>query len=323
MELTPELFRNWVPARICFADSRPCVDWIYAGDRRFTDPFYDDTLRICQRLPFNQLFRRQTPMEQLSEIVRASDVISPTGFIFHISRCGSTLVSQMLASPDTNIVISEASVFDEIVRTQAADDQKVIWLRAMVDALGRRRFDREKDYFIKFDCWNTLDLDLIQRAFPETPWIFVYRNPVEVMVSNMREPGVQMIPGAIPGLFPGMSLDELLLFSKEERCARVIAKFFQAALDNEGSAKALLINYEQLPDAVFGSIAAHFGLRFDAVQTEAMTHATGFHAKSKLGGFSPDSEKKRAEASEAIIRYASEIVDPLYEKLEKIRLNGG
>lgn len=320
MDLNSEIFRDWLPGRLYFENERPVVDWVYAGEVRLSEPFYDDTLEICQRRPFSQLFRHQTPLDGSNV---PNDAISPTGFIFHVSRCGSTLVSQMLARLDSNIVVSEAPIIDKVIRAEASEDERIRWLRTVIGIFGRRRREIEKHLFIKFDCWTSLDLGLVLRAFPETPWIFVYRNPVEVMVSNMREPGAQMIPGAIKGLFPGMDLNEILLFSKEERCGRAIGSFFRAGLENSGDAKGLLVNYSQLPDAVFDPITDHFGISFDANEIDAMMLATGFHAKSQQGGFSPDGEKKRAEASAEVVRFASELVDPLYEQLEKVRLKAG
>ena len=69
---------------------------------------------------------------------------------------------------------------------------------------------RFRDYFVKFDSWNTLDLALIRRAFPDVPWIFLYRDPVEVIVSHMRQRGSQMIPGAFEKLMPDVDLNDAL-----------------------------------------------------------------------------------------------------------------
>src|ERR687886_1815554 len=87
-----------------------------------------------------------------------------------------TLVSQMLAALPQNIVISEASPIDAVLRSKyrdpaISDAQRVEWLRGIVSAYGRPRDSREKCFFIKLDSWHTMFMNLIQRAFPDVPWI--------------------------------------------------------------------------------------------------------------------------------------------------------
>ena len=318
-------FTDWSPIRIFERDRRMYIDWCYLGDQRFVQPFHDETIEIALRQPFNQLFRRETALDFLGEMHERKPSIEPTGFIFHTSRCGSTLVSQMLAALDCNIVISEASVIDKIVRAETffsavRDEQKVVWLRWLIGALAQPRAARETNFFVKFDSWAALDLPLIERAFPGVPWIFLYRNPVEVIVSNLREPGAQMIPGAIAKIFPGLNLTEILQFSTEERCARTIAAFCSAAIDHAASRNALFINYSEFPAAVLDRICPHFNVAVEPEQIEKMRHATKSHAKKPQLPFAPDAAEKRGEASQAARDAAEEFVVPLYHELEKLRL---
>lgn len=314
-----EDFRDWSPLRIYENDGRFFVDWIFLGRERFIEPFFEDTMQILLHEPFNLAFRHQTPIDFLGEIYEKSRGVAPKGFIFHVSRCGSTLVSQMLASLEKNIVISEASVIDKIVRANASDEQKAVWLRWIVNALAQKRFGTEENFFVKFDSWGVLDLPLIEKAFPEVRWIFMYRNPIEVIVSNLRQPGAQMIPGAVEKIFPQMNLFEILQFSIEERFARTIAAFCQSAIENANSKPGKFINYNQLPDAVTADICEHFGVPFSAKEIETMRNSSKFNAKTPQQKFSPDSVKKRKEANEKVIYFAEKFVQPLYERLENHR----
>ena len=65
----------------------------------------------------------------------------------------------------------------------------------MVTALGQRLNAKDGRYFIKLDSWHIHDLPLIRAAFPEAPWIFVRRNLVEVVASQLRSPGMLGAPG--------------------------------------------------------------------------------------------------------------------------------
>jgi hypothetical protein len=323
MDLRPENFDRWTPIRLYGRDGRVFVDWCYLGEKRFTESFHDATIDLLLREPFNALFRQQTPIEFLGELAERRPGLAPRGFIFHVSRCGSTLVSQMLAALEKNIVVSEPAAPDKILRPDRsfpflADEQKIIWLRWMLSALARRRFPAEENFFVKFDCWSAFDLALIERAFPGVPWVFIYRRPVEVIVSHLRQPGAQMIPGAIESIFPGLGLEEILRFSHEERFARTVAAFFRAGLAHAASPRGRFIDYDRLPAAVTGEIVDHFGLSFSAEELEKMEAATKFHAKNPRLEFAPDTEKKRKEASAEVVRAAADFVDPLYEEMKKL-----
>lgn len=319
MDLNLENFQNWSPIRIYEKDGGLFVDWIFLGEERFTEPFHDDTIQILLQKPFNQVFRHQTQIDFLGEMFEKSKGVEPKGFIFHVSRCGSTLVSRMLASLEKNIVISEASIIDKIIRANTSDEQKIIWLRWLFNALAQKRFDAEENFFVKFDSWSVIDLPLLEKAFPATNWIFMYRNPVEVIVSNMQQPGMQMIPAVNEKIFPNMNLFEILQFSTEERFARTIAAFCQAAIENAASKLGKFINYIQLPEAVTGEIGEHFNVEFSGEDLEKMRHSSKFDAKSPNQNFSPDSEQKRKEASSELVHFAEKFVEPLYEKLENLR----
>lgn len=183
------------------------VDWGYLGARRFIKPFFNQTVEQCVSHPADMLFRHKTPLEQLGEIMPSQPRVRPAGFIFHMSRCGSTLISQMLAAVPENIVLSEPAPLDTVLRAhfenpEITGEQRARWLQWLVGTWAWRRHPAEKNLFIKFDSWHTLFLPVIQRAFPEVPWIFVYREPLEVMVSQTRRRGGHMIPGALePQLF--------------------------------------------------------------------------------------------------------------------------
>lgn len=62
----------------------------------------------CLRHPFNHVFRRESSMASLDEWYVESPGLAPAGFIFHMSRCGSTLACRMLSAIDSNIVLSGA-----------------------------------------------------------------------------------------------------------------------------------------------------------------------------------------------------------------------
>lgn len=318
-----ESFRYWTPIRVYNHNQQPFVDWCYMGNERFTRPFYEDTINQRFRQPFNLLFRHQTHLEFLGELYERQPGLRPSGFIFHMSRCGSTLVSQMLAAIAQNVVISEPPAIDLILRFQSdaepiTDEQRINYLKWIVNALGQQRNSQEKHFFIKFDSWSALDLNLILRAFPDVPWIFLYRNPVEVIVSQMLQRGAQMIPGIMNTSILNLNLAQVLQMPPEEYCARILERICQNALRFLDEADAMPLNYTELPEAVTTRILKHFRLSYESEDLEQMKASAQFNAKTPQLTFEPDSEAKRQQASIAAQEAAAKWVNPLYEQLQKV-----
>jgi hypothetical protein len=312
--------KNWFPVRFFIKDGTPRVDWFYLGADRFVHSFFDDTVAQRRTYPFSAFFRRELPIEFLGDLYQDDPGIYPTGFIFHMSRCGSTLVSQMLAALPQNIVISEAPPIDSILRCGAANESRTLWLKWMISALARKRFPEEKHFFVKFDSWNTAELRLVRETFPGVPWIFLYRDPVEVIVSQLRRPGSQMVPGALAQIFPDLGLDASLAMTPEEYCSRVLAKFCEKAAGNlNESENGIAVSYNSLPGGLTEKIAEHFELNFSEDDLNKIDAATKNNAKSPTEMFMPDGEEKRAAASPAVIEAAARYAGPWYEILQGLQ----
>src|SRR3989344_3189918 len=63
-----------------------------------TEPFHDEYLSRCWRsATLNQLFSPRTSLKALAACAQRVPRAQPAGFIFHLSRCGSTLLSGCLS----------------------------------------------------------------------------------------------------------------------------------------------------------------------------------------------------------------------------------
>jgi hypothetical protein len=233
-------------------------------------------------------------------------------------------MSQMLAALPEIVMLSEAGPIDSVLRAPFQDPSlseatRSEWLRWVVSAIGQRRIGDETHLFVKFDSWSALELPLIHRAYPDVPWMFLYRNPVEVLVSQLAHRGAHMVPGAVePGLF-GMNMAEALEMQSEEYCARVLALTCDAALRHHQRCPGMMVNYEQLPDAVWTGIADFFGMELRESDIEAFRRVTKLDAKNPSLMFESDSKAKQASASEAVRLAAERWLAPLYERLEAAR----
>ena len=310
IEVSGASLDDWVPIRI-HERHGPVVEWSWLGDVGFDEPFFVQTIERAFRTPFSLLFRRETGIDVLEELEPG---LKPSGFILHGSRCGSTLVTQMLASAAEHLVLSEALPVDQVIRARASEPERTRWLRAVVSVLGRPRRGYERAFVLKLDAWNVCSLGLVRRAFPDVPWVFLFREPVQVLASHFRQRGAHMVPGALdPALF-GLDPGKIVHMPPEEYCARVLAAIYRAALEHRDE-RALIVDYADLPDAVFSRILPAFGLDCDAAGLARMREVAGFDAKNPQLLFSPDGEAREREASPALREAAERWVRPLYEEL--------
>lgn len=317
-------FTGWLPIRLFWKQSHAWLDWCHLGDTRLTEPFFDHSIEKALQHPFNLAFRRQTPVEYLTELANSQANLSPNGFIFHMSRTGSTLVAQMLATLPENIVVSEASLIDAVFRPEVQyygidEAQQIAWLRGIISALGRPRRKEEKHFFIKFDSWHMVYLPLIQKAFPNVPWIFLYRNPVEVLVSLSREGGRQLVPGVINPAELGLDMAEIFQLPTEEYHARILARICEAALKYYQPGMTRFINYQELPGAVLTSLADQFRFNCSEMDCERMQERSKFGGKGPTARFHDDRAAKEQAASEAMRQTAALWLDLQYEEMERIR----
>jgi hypothetical protein len=315
-----EDMHGWLPIRAWLRDGEWRVDWCWFGEQRLTQPFYRDEVDLALRLPFNQAFRRDTPLTTLLDWQAASPGLTPSAFIFHASRCGSTLLAQMLARLDSHIVLSEPPPLDQLLRAHYASPlrgaEQQVAIGTMLSALGQCRDAQASRLVVKLDAWNIYELPLLLRCFPDTHWLFLYRDPLEIAASHLQQPGMHMVPGFI-GESPLNLVDESPT-PREEFIARRLGRLLQAAAELHQQYGGLLLNYSELPMALDGRLRAMFGL--DAGQVAAALAGSGPNAKRPEQAFAADAQHKRDGASTLLREAVSRWAEASYSELETLRL---
>jgi hypothetical protein len=262
----------WTPVRV--RERTGEIDWALI-DEPFTEPFFEQAADRAMRHPFNLAFARRTPLAALHALHAQAPAIEPAGFIFHMSRCGSTLIAQMLARLPATIVLSEPQPFDALLRLRerGADDAVAIGrMRAMLGALATRRRGEHR-VFVKFQAWHVLELPFIVRAFPDVPWIFVFREPRAVLRSQARNPGAEVMAGILHR--SDMESDHSVRDHAPglEYTARVVAEFCKAALRYAPLGRSAFVDYATLPDAVSSVVTSFFGVPLASTDVERMREA--------------------------------------------------
>jgi len=318
-----ESLAGWLPYSIRWEWSPPSVLWRHFGSERLVEPFFDQAI---DRRHHDPNYREQDRITSLETLDGLPTVRPPTGFIFHTSRCGSTLVAQVLASVPEHTVISEATILSSIIRPPAqapemSRGQRAQLLRSVVNALAQPRTEREALCFIKFGAADVRHFELLQCAFPHVPWIFLYRDPLEVMSALLRVRSDSLPPGLIESRLIDEDVESVRVMRPPEFWARVLRSQMEAALRAHEAGSVRLVNYSQLPEAIWSSLPGFFGTSCSARAIEAMKAASRFNAKAPSRLFVDDRESKRSTATDEMRVHVDRLLMPLYERLEAIRLS--
>lgn len=158
---------------------------------------------------------------------------------------------------------------------------------------------------------------LILRAYPDVPWVFLVRDPVEVIVSHLRQPGAQMVPGMIGYTPAGVEPEQAWRLAREEYCARMLGAFCAAAAEvfDAGAGLGRVLDHECLPAALESVVWPHFALHLDEDARAAMAASLIRDAKHPKLEFSPDGQDKRREATDAVHVAAARWAMPAYMRL--------
>ena len=137
----------------------------------------------------------------------------------------------------------------------------VVAVRLVVRALGRCRHGDERRLVLKCSSWNIRRRAILAAAFPGTPWIWVQRDPAHVLASLLAKPPGWLGPQAAPQRAArrfGLDPAAVPAMARAEFAARVLGAMLEAAAADP--AGRLCIDYADLPEAVWLSVAPHFGL---------------------------------------------------------------
>lgn len=315
---TLDTLLGWFPVTIDASDksAEPQVWWRWMGSRSLTAAFFQDSLaaqpaaerRVCS-----------TPLSALQGMGdEFENSVLPTAFVFHVSRCGSTLLTQMLVELPHCLALSEPPVLDAFFRLHHSQPERSggeKTFRQLLAALGQRRTGQEQHLVLKFDSWHTPWMPFVRSVFPATPLMFLYRQPDEVLASHRRQRGQHMVPGLLDTSlllpdFAGLALADLDAYAQ-----RVLLAVYRAALESAKCSQATLVNYRQLPDAVWTQLLPLWGIKPDAEHEAKLKARAGFH--SKHAGLKFDGDPAAAPSSGWPAQHQNLLSD-LYAELENL-----
>ncbi len=313
---------TWTPVALTPDLPTPSVDWGDLGFVRFSEPFFDQTVaRWAGGDPPPVLVR--TDFGVLAAL-DAAPSLDPTAIICHMSRCGSTLLSRLLGQLPGTLVVAEPAPLNALLLADpdaTPDALKVLYLRQLVRAFGRRRFGDERRYILKLSSWNVRLLPIFRQAFPNVPVIWVQRTPTEVMASLVADtPGwlrLENAPLLSRRLF-NIPPEAALAMGGAAYCARAVATLLesaQAATDGP----FLHLDYTELPGAVWTRVADFLETPLSEIDVARMRDQARYYSKDPsrrpYAGDTPD----RCTLRRSVSALAAEYLDPLYRDLARRR----
>jgi hypothetical protein len=323
---------GWTPVDV--DPERELVAWTDLRGVDFTEPFlYQTILYHWQRS--GGPAARFTGLPALRALRGRAPALEPTGFIFHVSACGSTLLSRQLAALDHNLILSQPTAISAalLARPPGFDAaHRIELVQDLVHALAQPRGAPKRHCIVKFLSWNVLHLALFRAAYPHVPWVFLYREPVEVVVGNVRAEREFPSPFsrfmwrdlqhdlAAAHALTQIPIDQIAALSREEYCARTLGNLLVAALAHlpEGG---LAINYRDLvSDRCLRAVAAHFGMAATEPEFAAMLARSRYYSKDPGGKtvFVSDTAQKRRHADDATRQHADRWTLDAYRRLEAL-----
>lgn len=287
------------PLKACCSPDGITVSFTTILPARFHDSFCHETLERCGT---ESNLVRSFSWAQVFEI--ASVAAEPAGVIFHISRCGSTLVSQLLKQIASLVVYSEPPALNDLLMHDEAltRAQQEAAVRFLCCLLGWHASAR---YVLKLRSWNSLKCDIVLAALKSVPWAFIIRDPLEVAVSVLERPPTWL--RARQWQFNPFErfLPEGHRSASNEHYVAVMLKAFCNALLDVDDTGGILVEYPDLPSAVWDRVAPHFALPLVSSEQRAMVDASLSYSKCVVGQcfpFSSDSAAKQARATDQLRR---------------------
>jgi hypothetical protein len=306
---------GWTPIALDFEADEPWVQWTDLASASFADPFFEDTIRKHVDAPGSR--RALSEADALAVVGDRCDVVGPTGFVFHGSRCGSTAFANALAAVRGSVVVREPITLGRALASDPKGEH-LDRLAGLVRCLAQRRQPEQRATFIKLSSYSVLFAEALHRAFPDVPSVFVYRDPLEVAVSLFARPprwAAMFRAGKLRG-----SAELAVVAGPEELVAHAVASFYRAAL---ACPQLRLVNYSRLPGDCIAMLGAVFGLALHEDDRRRIAEGLATYSKDpgRKAEFRPDTAKKRSEATPALRDAVDRHAQDAYRELERRRLS--
>jgi hypothetical protein len=318
---------RWLPVSFNFSPTAASVRWVAFGHKRLSEPFFNHTVQHLRKsIPAAP--ERSTALTALLEAAAPTPHVEPAGVIFHVSRCGSTLLANVLKTGKEVVVMAEANPFGILFQPrlfhnsalQNVNPQEIRKLlldsvvRLYAAAFGSR-------LIIKCHAATILEIALIRSVWPTVPFLVLIRDPVEVMVSNLAKPSGwvrSMYRSSTQRNLFGLEYRQIHQMSMEEYCARGLGRFLQAAVE-QLDRNCWVLDYDDLNVSNLYKVSQLFHVSLPTSDSPEFQEAFLSYSKyrSTPEMFQGDRERKQREAPPSLRSWAAQWAQEPYRKLRK------
>lgn len=315
----------YFPIGIDFPFGRPMLKMMALPEVAYKIPFFKKGIEEYGSRKNNIIL---FTFEQYRTYLENYPQIAPKGFIFHTSRSGSTLVSQMLTELSNTRVVAEAPIFNQYLIQSIVLKNKIFNkqnLASICYGYGVAPSDQTINIFFKFSSWLIHLAPIIFELFPNTPWIYIYRNPVEVIVSNILKRSYQVKLHQKPSFAAFLTkipIYEVATLSEEQLLAKILLENMKAAINVLPSDNGLVVKYKQLKSIFFPKIIPHFNLQPNQLEIDRILERSKYYSKSKDKQiFTSDSKEKQASSTRIIREVVQEMrLENVISQLEGFKI---
>jgi hypothetical protein len=326
-----EMYTNLVQGHFC------ALNWSLHKSNPSSYPMFrdlkDNSNCVTIQLDLKTVVDLAREYDEKNNHVRA---MSPNAFVFHESRCGSTLVANALAAmePESTRVYSEPWPLISAVRLCGFDGndcprgRAVELLRDVIYLMGRTNDENEEHLFFKIQSIGTKFIQVFLEAFPDTPWIFVYREPVQIMMSQFSHGTrsancVRQLHDIPEGKIEDIEkMDKSVeTLTSAEKCALHLSLLCESVIEAfHYSSNGWAVNYENLIEKlIYEVIPEHFRITMTSERAENIRMISGTYSKGrgrKKHEWKEDSTEKERNASPEIRAAADLFLQDVYYELE-------
>lgn len=311
--------RGWVPVKIAVNSGELAFLWMDFSSVEISDPFFRQTVEKMARMG------AKTKTSNVQELIDAGSrlpTVQPSCLIFHVSRCGSTLLSNALRAAGNCIALSEPKVITDLFHVShrlpaSAQKSRNQILQSVVNLYAACQ-GQHRNVVIKLASWNLLSLQHFREIWPQTPCILMIRDPAEVIVSNLKPGGWLAFRSEPAGGSRLLEMGEAEVgqMSDIEFCAQVIKKLNDAALKGIDD-KWMIIDYDAFNFDLMPAIAQFIGFEKAALNWNAVQSTFRMYSKDADGTrvFDDDRAEKRTKAAQLITGSSAALAKESYNAL--------
>ena len=263
-----------LPRNLIWSGTAPLIVFVEVEARHLSLPFWSQTMDRGHRV---------AGMAPLDALEADTMDLGLAGAIHHMSRCGSTLVARQLATLPGVIALSEPAIFEHLLDREGIDPGLQTRRLRRLLALHRDALRPiGSTLVIKWSMLLGLYAADIRTAFPDTPTIFLHRDPEDVVASLTASlpPGLENSgPRHLRGPYRPDD-DDLGSLSPLDLSVRIIAS---SCLAVARTGHARTVAYRALPSAGWETIAPFFGFALTAADAARMRVAADTDAKDIHG----------------------------------------